>query len=264
LQGTSHANTTEPFHVHVTDETVSVRAQDIALIDVLRRLAHDCQLRLVIHGDLDDQTSVRIIDRPLHAALRKLLRGYSFALRYARPGSGIPQTGRPNTLWIFSTDPGDGQVTVITADKRHSAIDELSIDILTARLQTADTAGREAAVDLLGDIGTARAVQLLELALADPEVDVREAAIDVLGELGGDAAAQALAITLQDEDASLREETVDALGEIGGETATRLLRQALHDEQPFIREAAAEHLARLMDPGKTVSGGAAFGRGAAR
>jgi hypothetical protein len=269
------------LHVRVVGDRVSVRAHNMMLDEVLKEVSQQCSLELVVYGRLDDRTSIAFDALPVTVALKQILRGRSFALRYIRHFPEDNQEGRhPNTLWVFSDKPDDdhlstemtagysaeaasaniaatGQETTGTGmqDKsrisaRQNAGNKLSVDSLAVGLLTGNPADRVDAVDALGDIGDATALQLLEQALGDPEAEVREAAIAAIAGIGGDEAALALTVTLGDEDASLREETVDALGDIGGEMATRLLQQALDDEQPFIRAAAAGHLARISSPGR--------------
>ena len=53
-------------------------------------------------------------------------------------------------------------------------------------LMREDSSEREDAVDALGESWRPEAVELLRLALEDPDEGVREAAVDALANMGGD------------------------------------------------------------------------------
>lgn len=81
----------------------------------------------------------------------------------------------------------------------------------------------------LGEIGDARAVGPLKIALKDPHPWVRKAAAEALGRIGDPGAVDALAEALEDVDANVRFSAAEALGEIGDARAIEPLIYALVD-----------------------------------
>jgi len=108
---------------------------------------------------------------------------------------------------------------------------------------------RDACV-MLGEIGGARAVQLVTSALADTDPRVRVEALHALGELG-DAEAGRLALGfLDDADSNVRVAAAVAAGKLGLERALRPLLQLLEQEEgPDKRVRLLEALGELGDPG---------------
>jgi HEAT repeat protein len=91
------------------------------------------------------------------------------------------------------------------------------------RLQTRATHLRQAAARTLCSIGDARAVDVLILALKDPDPTVRLWSVRALGRLDGPRAVTALLEVLQDKDYLVRDEAATALGRIGNPRATQAL-----------------------------------------
>ena len=256
LRGTTRAEV-RPSHsapfVRFADERLTVKVQDIALRELLKEIARESGLTLVLLSALQDRMTVEFHQLPLDKALRRLLRHRNFALEYAeKTAKGSHSTGlRPTGLWVFANGGGDYPVQTIVLEetKPRSSQEAAALDnrVVQVALQSPDPEEREDAVETLGESRHPDAIAPLSLALADEDTDVREAAIDALADVGGDEAAQALAVALQDEDAELREDAVEALGEIGGETAIYLLEQASQDNDKFVRGTAARLLVRMRN-----------------
>jgi len=73
---------------------------------------------------------------------------------------------------------------------------------------------RQAAAEALGELGDARAVGPLIVALQDGDVEVRRAAAWALGEIGDARAVDPLIAALRDEDVEVCRAAARALGEI--------------------------------------------------
>ena len=132
------------------------------------------------------------------------------------------------------------------ASRRPSAVEPL-----IALAADPDPAVRRSAVEALGRLGDARAVDALARQLqgaAGPRdeaaVSVRVAAAHALGQIGA-AALPALAAVLHDRNQRVREAAVDALGAIGGPSAVPALAAALGDDRSQLRQAAAKALAAI-------------------
>jgi HEAT repeat protein len=209
------------LHVQIADNIVTVEARDVTVEALLREIARQSGLAVLLHDPLDERVTLELQGLPLSEAIRRILRDQSFALRYV----GSPQSAenpngeQPDMLWVFSKRPRDDHASLITRNAR--------------RAQGPD--------DSLGTPDADEGVVPLSLALADDDVKVRLKAVSALIDIGGEQAAAALAaVTLSDKDASVREEAVYGLGEIGGETGMQVLEQALMDPDGRVREAAVE------------------------
>ena len=107
---------------------------------------------------------------------------------------------------------------------------------------------RWAAVKALGEIGDARAVELLIAAMRDEDSYVREEATWALGENRENKALEKLKDALKDEIWQVRKAAAWALGEIGDSSTVKPLKTALEDEVWRVGEAAAEALEIIGTP----------------
>lgn len=237
--------------VRCADGFLSVKVQDITLVELLNEAASQCGFTVVRYGALEQRLSMEFHGLTPAQGLRRILGNRSYALRYAPIMSGkrLATVARPETLWILPQ--GDEKYSAQSAIAattgggffRHDP----SIDAsrLGSILSNGNVEDKEQAAMALGKWGHASAVAPLSQALADNNAEVREAAIASLAEIGSTDAAQALAIPLRDGNPRVREQAVDALGDVGGQVATHLLQQALGDEVAFVRQAASEMLEQL-------------------
>ena len=81
-------------------------------------------------------------------------------------------------------------------------------------------------------------------ALDDSDEDVRLKAVEALGKIGDARAVEGL-IKALDDDIDVRREAVKALGEIGDPRAFDALSELVHDESRDVREAARDALRRI-------------------
>ncbi len=173
-----------------------------------------------------------------------------------------------------------------TDPTRHAAIEALmqigdpAVPALCDVLGDGSSAVRGAAVEALGEIGSAAAIQPLLAALADPEPEVRRCCAWALSQFGKQAL-QAMRImpgllqalespspdmriaaiwaigairhpdtpntllwALGDADAAVREAAADALGKLGKDTLGTLI-EALSHEHPGVRSAVARAVAQI-------------------
>lgn len=245
----------------VHGETVTVRALDVPVKDVIQEIARRSGVRIQVEGRLDERVTLALERVPLPEAWRRILGNRNFAMHIVDPLGA-----RPAALWVLAKGSpaaaGSGSLassrglaeTAPLSDRdpkvRRDAVYDLiagrgaeaSEQLTGAALFDDAPSVREAALLGLAEIAGVAAIPVVERALVDPDRTVRAAAIEAAADIGGDDAARALAFALHDEDPVLREQAVYALGEIGGPFALLGLQQALADELSFVRDAAADVL----------------------
>ncbi len=245
--------------IRFVNDRLSVNVEEIALRELLREIARQSGLTVMVSGSLEDRVTTEFHRLSLDKGLRRILRRQNFVVEYAPPRHDEPPSTLPppKTLWIVAKGAQDHPMQPLVIETRQAAgatdeDDPIDIRVWQVALKSEDATDRVNAAEALGDSEHPDAVLSLQSALTDEDEDVREAAIAALATIGGEAAAQALSIVLYDEDVSIREDALAVLAEIGGETAVRLLVQALADENEAIREAAAEAL--TGSEGQTLEG----------
>lgn len=122
---------------------------------------------------------------------------------------------------------------------------EKSVEALLVALKDQDRNVRQSATHALGRIGSKEAIEALIFALRDKTNPVRWYSAMVLGDVGGESALNALVLALEDADRHLRKRATEALGRIGGGTAITALIAALRDKNNPERWQAAESLGRI-------------------
>lgn len=288
LETTAH-RLQAPFAIEFANDRLSVKIEGIALRELLREIARQSGLTVMVSGPLEERVTIEFQQLLLDKGLRRILRRQNFVVEYAVPRHDEPPSthARPKTLWVVAKGtPSHRMQHLVVETRRAGATDEVDpVDIrkwqaasksedvidsvnaiealgdsehpdavlsLRSALTDEDEEVREAAIAALTEIGGEAAANALSIALRDDDVALREDAVAALGIIGGEAAAQALSIALYDGDVSIREDALAVLAEIGGEAAVRLLAQALADENEAIREAAAKVLTGLE--GRTLEG----------
>ena len=106
-------------------------------------------------------------------------------------------------------------------------------------LQASDPQLRVAMADALGLWNQQAVVELLILALEDPEAAVRASVAAALGTIGDKASVSALVTALEDTSLWVRRAAADALGAIGAPQAVAALQLALSDSHPLVRASVA-------------------------
>lgn len=237
--------------VRFADERLTVKARDTPLRELLKEIAWESGLALVLLSPLQDRITIEFHRLRLDKALRRILRHRNFVVEYDEQTDKAAKSVviRPAKLWVFANEGTDYPTQTLVFEKATprlpqglTALDEA---VIQASFESENPENREEAVEMLGYSGSPDAIAKLNLALTDENSDVREAAIDALADIGGDEAVQALAVALGDKNAALRESAVDALSKIGGEAAMHVLTRALQDNDEFVRETAAEVLSQI-------------------
>jgi HEAT repeat protein len=125
-----------------------------------------------------------------------------------------------------------------------------AVDQLIATLKVVGERGlvRWLAVEALGKIGDARAVDPLIAALKDEDSNVRKNAAEALGKIGNARVVDPLIAALKDENRDVQKNAVEALGKIGDARAVEPLITALENEK-VLRKASAIALVNIY---KTV------------
>lgn len=131
--------------------------------------------------------------------------------------------------------------------------DARAIEPLIVALSDSDRRVRSSAARSLGQFGDACAIEPLIAALTDSDWDVRENAARALGQIGDARAVDPLLARLKDGNDYARKEAADALGQIGDARAVEPLLARLKDGDDGERRDAADALgqigdARALDP----------------
>ena len=278
--GIANVNVAPPeVHIEIVNETVTIRADNVALDDLLAEISLQSGLEVKANGVLDEPITLRIDALPFPEAIAGILRHRSYVLQYVPPVNA-----HRSKLWISANiAPHDVSSSAIasagnaTGDLEFEWTDDMTRlseamtdDDARVRLRAvaalADVGGYEAAsalsatalsdgnpsvraeaIHALSEVGGDNVIEVFKHALMDPDKQVRATAIEAFAEIGGDEAAFALAYALNSDDVRLRTAAVDALAEIRGEAALRMLEQGLGNQDGAVRDAAAAHLAELKD-----------------
>lgn len=134
------------------------------------------------------------------------------------------------------------------ARTRLTRVGTRAIKPLLEALADNDPAQNRTAVDILGELGNARAaVPLIAAAEADGDIQFRLTALRAAGSLASaDLIPRFFALSRGDE-TRLRETATWAIGRIGGRTAVAPLRDRLHEGEPGVRVFAALGLGAAKD-----------------
>ncbi|MDH3691494.1 MAG: HEAT repeat domain-containing protein [Gammaproteobacteria bacterium] len=236
----------DSLYVKIADEVVTVRARDVAVRDLVKEIARQTDVVVLLYDPLDENITIELDRLPLPEAMGRILRAWNFALQYVEPVSGVAYQSemRRGRLWVFSrawedTTGHDGNVA-------HSSFDIApNSGVLDTAAVNEDVGRTEEAIGGLEAPGGDESITTLSLALADDDPEVRLDAVSELADIGSDEASAALAVALGDEDALVREEAVHALGDIGGATANQILEQAFMDTEMEVRGAAIDAFADI-------------------
>ena len=80
------------LELHLQQGRFTVRAEAVALAQVLQAIARQGAMTLVLDAPLAEPISVTLVNLPVEVGLRRLLRGYNFSLVFARR----PADARPS------------------------------------------------------------------------------------------------------------------------------------------------------------------------
>jgi len=119
-----------------------------------------------------------------------------------------------------------------------------SLPALMDKISDQDHDVRKFAVDILGIINDASAIEVVITALQDQNMNVACSAAETLGQFGDPRGVEPL-IGAYDKLPEARLQIIEALGKIGDVTALKLLSVAVKDKDPVIRLTAIEALGNL-------------------
>jgi HEAT repeat protein len=122
------------------------------------------------------------------------------------------------------------------------------LSYLAAALKNENYEVRLLAVNTLGGIKDARAVELIIESLKDPDRIVRMAAARSLGRIGDPQAIQALTVALKDADPAVRSNAARALGGMKDVRTIEPLIASLLDQNADVRSAAVDALSKTKNP----------------
>jgi HEAT repeat protein len=145
-----------------------------------------------------------------------------------------------------SLDDGSSEVQQAAAEMLGRMGDARALETLSMMLEVGTPPVQAAAATAMMEIGDPRAVPFLTEALKGPNTEVREAVIAGLVKLGAASAPQLVA-SLKEMNRFTRAGAVVALVQIG-EPAIASLSATFEDKAPEAREAAAEILAKMGPP----------------
>lgn len=90
---------TPQLDVQVDSGRVSLNAVAVSREEVVRRLAREAELELVIAESLPQKVTLRLRDAPLDDVLRLLLAGRNYVITYAADGTPRTVVVRPSGAW---------------------------------------------------------------------------------------------------------------------------------------------------------------------
>jgi hypothetical protein len=239
------------LHVEIAAAVVTVKARNVAVVDLLEEIARQSGLVVDLEGPLDKCATIEFDRLTLPEALDRILRDQNFALRYYDPifSADGAREARPSKLWVFRKESREGVVVPEIGKAGLIQQDDLggqgspeaddSLDRLRPALADGNAKVRlEAVSELAGIYGVSATVALADAAMFDEDPAVREEAVHGLGESGDPTGMQVLELALMDPDLRVREAAVEAVGDIGGDDSARVLESALNDEVASLREEA--------------------------
>jgi len=150
-------------------------------------------------------------------------------------------------------EPAVNELTeaLLDNDLRDPALEALAAcgDVATARLSTAlrdeRWKMRWRAVQALGELRRAAALEPILARLGDSRREVKRAAVEALRQIADQRAVEPLLTVLADEDDAVRWEAAKALGELRDGRAIRPLLAALTDKTESVRQNAASSLVEI-------------------
>jgi hypothetical protein len=228
--------------IRVQEGSVSLKVTEAPLEDVLREIASQSRIRLVLQGSREEKISAEFQSVPLEEALRRLIKE-NFLLMYFPDG----QLAEVVVLRFGTSVPWGSSLSLPVQEPAQRALqrENGSLHHLVEELHKGNQEERWRAILALGELKDESAMELVIWTLkGDNDPAVREAAIWVLEKLGGARAVNALTEAVsRDSDGFVRQTAVAALAKIDGSKAVEPLTKALwSDRDPFVRHEALLNL----------------------
>jgi hypothetical protein len=229
--------------IRVQEGSVSIKVAEAPLEDVLREIASQSRIRLVLQGSREEKISAEFQSVRLEEALRRLIKE-NFLLMYSPDG----QLAGVVVLSFGTSVPSPFSVSLPAVQEPAQRVlqrENGGLHHLVEELHKGNQEERWKAVLALGGLKDENALEVVLWALkGDEDPAVREGAIWVLEKLGGPRAVNALTEAVsRDSDSFVRQTAVAALAKIDESKAVEPLTQALwSDRDPFVRYEALVNL----------------------
>lgn len=249
-----------PAEVRFNDGSLTLDVENALLAAVLRAVAEAANVRLSLHGSIDQAITRRLNGVPLQTGLKRLVGAHPMILLYGpvalseirvygshKAHTAFPAAEREPLDRIYGAVAGAERTTrqQFVRDLVSARGGAAAEDLVTILTHEKDRMVRRTAVDGLGMIGQA-ALPALSDALMDKRPVVRMQVTRALAMVGNKDAARVLEAGLHDRHAMVRIKAIQALGRMGGADMPFLLADVLRDEQdPVVRRAAVSTLGTL-------------------
>ncbi|OGW17570.1 MAG: hypothetical protein A3G93_01345 [Nitrospinae bacterium RIFCSPLOWO2_12_FULL_45_22] len=259
--------------IKIQNDLLTVRLKDTPLQKVLKEIARQSGLKILLYIPIEDKVSLEFYALPLERGLHRILCDKNHIFLYfktkSEPGKFSPIRLRevrvyPNGYWI--------------AGNEHEGEKEQLHQLKRRLLEDPDANVRESAAEALGKSGDPRAMDLLlqalmdenpniriralfalselvgpiplepikDIALHDGEPEVKIYAIEALRDIGKNESIEIFKLALNDMNRGVRLAVIEALGDIGGAEALNVLKLASYDDDVNVRIMAAE-LVKTME-----------------
>jgi hypothetical protein len=271
---------TAGIEVELAHDRLTLRADGAPLAEVLRAIGVAGGFEVMLRGAFTAPVRAAFVDRPLEAALRRLVEGHSVVLLRGDPdpASGTVALAEirviENPALAAADDPapdapsGAGAAVVPEDATDESAKDDAdepppdrealrlanlgmpppTRDDVLLELGDPDQAARVAAVPKVGSLRPREAIGILAGVLAEEDdPQVRSRAVAALTRLEGTGSRALLRErALGDDDPGLRVQALNALATTAGDRSINVLGQALRqDPEPKVRMTAIRALGRV-------------------
>lgn len=249
-QGASGENT---FSVLLSpDNLLTVRAENIALEEVLAEVAEQAFIKISFHGPAKESVRMEFSDLPLEEGLRRLTKKFNSVFVYGQAKGGNAGSRIEEVIIYAKSDTGLANKPIIMVPQRSKGIqlEERSGEALSTpngeRLPDSNPGQEEQVVGVKLDPEKETAVvDLGKILLNEEDEDAKVMAAERMGDLGNEMALVPLMHALGDKNPTVRKSAADALSRIGGEHVKKALERSLTHENPNLRESAAEILERI-------------------
>jgi hypothetical protein len=234
------------------DNLLTVRAENIALEEVLAEIANQASIKISFHGPAKQSVRMEFSDLPLEEGLRRLTKNFNSVFVYG-PVSGGNTGSRIEEVIIYAkSDTGlpNKPIVMVPERAKGTSLEKRSGEGFPTRdeesLPSFNQGQQEHVVGAQLDPENARAVvDLGKILLNEEDEDAKVMAAERMGDLGNEMALVPLMHALGDKSPTVRKSAADALSRIGGEHVKKALERSLTHENPDLRESAAEILERI-------------------
>ena len=225
----------QDLRIEIRGATVSLRARDVPLVEILDRLAEDLSFQVRVTGEIDERVTWSGDNLSPYEIIEKLLGRRSHVIIYAEPETAFAKAAIKE-LRVFGA-----------TGRRQAAAPESQSQLALREQQWQDRKVRLERLEQLGREQTAEASwELAALLSGDPDTRIRHAAAIALGEYRDPESAEALRIALEDSSHWVRKAALRSLARIGDPEsleAVKVVFETDTDEQ--VRDLAARILEAL-------------------